>query len=212
MTGHNPPYFARIISLKTNPEDLDTLLTIYRTSSMPMVAGLPGLVLVAGVASRRTGQASSITVWETAEDRERGGINAESADNLSLYAPLMVGSYVRDAYDVPVCHLRLGSTRGFGVLLGRTMTEDIEPPHWDAATKALQQMARSLSTAEADGYGVMVFESRALSRAVLIELATSRGVLEAQAPATRAHRSAARAARHLRRPATTEAFDVIDLA
>lgn len=208
------PYHARIISLRCDPANLDRLLHIYRTTSVPLVADLPGLITIAGIARRDTGSASSITVWETPEDRERGGMNDESASNLSLYAPLMIGSYVRDAYDVTCFSVHGVSSRLSGRLLARVTTEDIQRDHWDAATKALGNTAREMSgiPGDEDSYGVMVFESHALSRALLIEFAASQRSLDARLGSLRGLRKAARDSRQLRRPPSSEQFDIVDLA
>jgi hypothetical protein len=206
-----PPYVARIISLRCQPADLDRLLTIYRTTSMPMVKGMPGLILVVGVASSSTGHASSITIWQSPEDRERGGISAESAANLSLYSPLMVGSYIRDAYDVPLFHLPEFPAGERSDVLTRITTHDIEPGHWHDATTRLRALASDLASTHAAGYGLTVFESQALSRALLIEFATSPAALVPPQIAIRRHNSEARTLRHVRRPPTTEHFDITDL-
>jgi hypothetical protein len=208
------PYYARIISLRCDPADLDALLHIYRTTSVPLVADIPGLITISGIANRATGSASSITVWETPEAREQGGISDESASNLSLYAPLMIGSYVRDAYDVTSFELRGVSSRMSGHLLARVATEDIQHDHWDAATSSLRDTAREMAgiPGDEDSYGVMVFESQVLSRALLIEFAASQRSFDARLGLLRARRRNARDLRQLRRPPSTEQFDVVDLA
>lgn len=211
MTSPAMSYCARVISLRCKPADLDEMLTIYRTTSMPMVANLPGLVTIIGAASTETGQAHSITIWETPEDRERGGINTESARNLSLYAPLMVGSYVRDAYDVPVFELSHVVAADRTTLTARMTTHDIEPGHWDEVTSDLNTLAASMASSGTAGYGLIVLQNQAMSRATLIEIATTVAALTVQQIALRQFHHAARVARLFRRPPVTERYDAIDL-
>lgn len=211
MTQPNQTYYARIISLRCNPADLDEMLRIYRTTSMPMVASLPGLVSIAGAADTETGQAHSITVWETPEDRERGGINTESAKNLSLYAPLMIGSYVRDAYDVPVYAMERVKHTTTQHLLARFTIQDIEPAHWTEATAGLHAAVSAILSSDMAGYGLMVLLNQAMSRAVLLEFAANPATLTAPQVAIRQYHRAARAAGHFRRPPTSERYNRIDL-
>ena len=85
-----------------------------RTTSVPLVAQLSGLIVVLGLIDPVAGHACSITVWQTPTDRERGGIMAPGAgENLALYADALTGPYVRDLYTVTVYtlpHMHLPDT------------------------------------------------------------------------------------------------------
>jgi hypothetical protein len=165
-------YYARIISISFHHEKAEAVSELHRTVSVPQVDHEPGLVLMLGMLDPMSGRASSITVWETAADRDRAGIMAPGAGaSLARYSDLLTGPYVRDLYNVTV-----PPSGGQGVFIAaspasaRATTVDISPRHWDAATTSMRDLLTSMSVSPREVSGRLLLENADRGRAIVLEL------------------------------------------
>jgi hypothetical protein len=175
-------YFARIISISFRPEMADAVAELHRTSSVPLVANEPGLVVVLGLLDPVAGRASSITLWETAADRERAGIMAPGADeSLARYGDLLTGPYVRDLYDVTRFRLWSDQQTTAPLIQGHTTAVYVHPHRWSDGSAALRSLLSEDMVTSAGINGVMLFENADRGRVIIVELVRSNDAFSAGA-------------------------------
>jgi hypothetical protein len=172
-----PPYYARSIAISFRSEMAEQVTELYRATSLPMVANEPGLVVVLGLIDPAAGQACSISVWETAADRERAGIIAPGAGpNLESYAALLTGPYVREMYDVTACVLPAPEHRG-QFTVARMTTVELHSSRWDDGVAALRAAIESRRAAAEENFGGLLLENAGRRRAIIVEVAASESTL-----------------------------------
>jgi hypothetical protein len=168
---------ARIISITFRRDTLDEVVNIYRTTSVPITVDGGGLVTLLGLINRSTGQSASLSIWETAADRERSGVSPANAENLMLYAPLMTGAFVRENYDATVLTLRPGPADGIARGVVSMTTLNFSPAGWEEGAAALRRFAAFATPEHPDCYGVVLLEQQTRPLAVFLAAASSSGTI-----------------------------------
>jgi hypothetical protein len=207
--SQQPATAARIISITFRRDALDEVVRIYRSTSVPLTVAGDGFVTLLGLINRDTGQSASLTIWETAADREANGVSPANADNLMLYAPLMTGAFLRENYDATVLTLRPAPGYEDATGVASMTTLAFTPSGWEVGSAALRRFARFATPEHPECYGVALLEQRSRHTAVLLAVARTSNSIALYDGPIRDLVGAARSRAHLASPARHLSFDIM---
>jgi len=95
---------ARVVDLRVRPIDTKEMVRIYRDSVMPAARRQPGFKGALLLTDPDTGVGTSITLWDTEEDREEGEASGFYKEQIKRFSDLFTETPVRKHYDVSALH------------------------------------------------------------------------------------------------------------
>jgi hypothetical protein len=199
---------ARIISISFRRDALDTVIDLYRASSVPLTVVGSGLEVLLGLVNRDTGQSASLTIWETEADREASGVSQAAAENLMQYAPYMTGAFLRDNYDATVVTLRPPPAPDAPGLVNLTVVTGT-PASWETLGSGLRRFVRFSTPEHPDCYGAALLEQPFRRTAVVLTVAASASAMALYAGPLRDHLQGARSRGALDAPPRLRAYDLM---
>lgn len=186
--------FARVNVIGFRPDALPLAIERYRASSLPLIRAWPGYASALALAQPLSGKVFTLSLWETAEQRDESGLRMDYIQNLSSYGDMISGSMMRESYEVIVSTLRAATPEdAIPHAWGRVTIGQVPPEHWDDAITMLKPMVED----EGDNrshQGSMLLANRTLSTLVIVGVWDSRRAItmtddEIHAQAYRVRRS-----------------------
>ena len=94
--------YARISTVKVQPEQVDEAIRIYRESVVPALEGQAGFAGALLLTQPDSGQGISITMWASPEDQVASETSGFYREQLAKFAGLFTVTPVREVYEVSV--------------------------------------------------------------------------------------------------------------
>jgi hypothetical protein len=161
--------YARIIVIGFRPDALPVAAERYRSVSGPLIREWPGFMSAMGLAQWTTGKAMTVSIWETAEQRDESGLRLDYVQNLSSYGDMITGSVNRESYVVDFTSLRAATPEdAMRQAWARVTTLQMRPESWDDALAMLRPMAANDEGTGSDYHGTLLLTNRILSKAIAI--------------------------------------------
>lgn len=91
---------ARVVDLRVRPVDTKEMVRVYREEVVPAAREQEGFEGAMLLTDPETGIAISITLWETAAEREAAVSGGFYDEKIEKFARLLAGTPVRKHYDV----------------------------------------------------------------------------------------------------------------
>jgi hypothetical protein len=92
--------YARIVTVQIKPEMFDQATAIYRNSIIPAAKLQAGSVSMMLLGDRATGNAQSISVWETEADEKASAMNGYLQQQFAKLGAMFVSPPKHAAYEV----------------------------------------------------------------------------------------------------------------
>lgn len=204
--------YARVNVIGFKPEALAIATQRYRESSLPMIQAWEGFHGALAMMQPLTGKVFTLSIWETAAQRDESGLRIEYIQNLSSYGELIGGSMTRESYDVVVSTLRPAMPGDEQIRAwGRVTTGHVPPDRWDDAIEMLTPMVADMGENQSH-QGSMMLVNRALSKIVIVGVWDSRRAISATDDEVHAQAYLVRRSGNLSASPTHEVYEIVSFA
>jgi quinol monooxygenase YgiN len=194
MMEPEPHAYARIVSVRFQPDALDAAMAYFRDVSVPLVRAQPGSRSITGLGNRETGDTFAISFWRSLEDLEGSNSPPDVVDAMAGYAQWMRSSFVVESFDVvhgvvpePAALEKSGDwVRLTSIVATQGSRDDL--------VATVRQQLDTLETGASSCTGTLLMAQRGSHRLVALEFWTSHAAMAATQ--ARAHSLDQRALRH----------------
>jgi hypothetical protein len=198
---------VNVIGFKT--EALPLAIARYRETSLPMIQAWPGFHSALALVQPLTGKVFTLSIWETAAQRDESGLRMEYIQNLSSYGDMISGSVTRESYEVIVSTVRPATAEDLDSRAwGRITTGQVPPERWDDAIEMLTPMVADMGENRSH-QGSMMLANRTLSKIVIVGVWDSRRAIAATDDEVHAQAYLVRRSGNLTSSPTHEVYEIV---